>query len=117
MNLTKSQLIELMNNLPEGTRLFCNDTYDNNIYWDAKKQRFTWEGWSYYNDDYSERIWDLKNLKRITMREYTLYLETDREIRMNDKPGNKKDKSYYLEFSVYFPAKNLNLILGELNKS
>lgn len=110
MTITKKQFIDLMNSLPAD--VYMMNYVDRGLEWDSKKERLIWRGWDDYNDDEGFQSWELKPVTRITLIGHHIYLETDREVNINDVVyPNRKNKSYYLEFTVFMPAKNLNLMV------
>lgn len=115
-SLNKEELVKLMDSLPDDSWL--SGGWHDRIDWNSQKRKFYWQGWDDYNDTEGYDDWKIEPVVRITMKGNTIYLETEREVNMNDNLyPDMENKSYYLKFKVYLPARNLNLMLDKVVKS
>lgn len=109
--ITFEKANDILKHLPKGTIIL--NGFNEEVYYDKKKERFTWEGWDYYNDDMGFNAWYVNStaFEKVFLKGNKMIFATKVDM-LNIAERKKNEKLPFSPSSFtacfYFPFTNLN---------
>lgn len=109
--ITFEKANDILKHLPKGTIIL--NGFNEEVYYDKKKERFTWEGWDYYNDDMGFNAWYVNStaFEKVFLKGNKMIFATKVDmLNLAERKKNEKLPFNPSSFTAcfYFPFTNLN---------